>query len=102
MGKVLPEDQTYGELVGGSPVYTTNTVSSVYNGLGFRTQLSYPAGARTITFAPDELNRRDTLTDSYFSSPNNATKYDYLGPSRDLNRLYPNTTKLTMVSRSSD
>ena len=72
-------------------------VSSVYDGVGFRTQVTYPGG-RTVGFVPDELNRLDTLQDSYTGN----TRYDYLGPARVLNRAYPNNTKLTLLTSPTD
>lgn len=97
LGRVVSEGQTFRDLSSGQLVQGTNAVVSVYNGVGFRTKVTYPGG-RTVALTSDEVNRLDVLTDSYTGT----TRYDYLGPSRLLNRIYPNNTKLTMLGGSGD
>src|SRR5262249_3982900 len=74
LSKPISETQIY-RASGG--VVGTNMVTSTYNGVGFRTSVSYP-GLRNVTYFPDEMNRLESVYDSYTAG---TTKYDYLGPS---------------------
>ncbi|TMQ61251.1 MAG: RHS repeat-associated core domain-containing protein [Candidatus Eisenbacteria bacterium] len=96
-GNVLSEAQTWRENIRGQFLTGTNIVTSQYEGTGFRASVTYPS-LRTITFLADELNRSESIVDSYTGT----IKYDYLGPSRILNRIYPNGTRLTMLSSPTD
>jgi RHS repeat-associated protein len=97
MGKVLSEAQTWRDASSGTLQTGTQTVSSVYDGVGFRRSVAYP-NDRTVSFLPDELNRAESIVDS----ATGTIRYDYLGAQRVLNRLYPNGTKLTMLNGASD
>jgi RHS repeat-associated protein len=97
LGNVVAESQSYHDTVAGLPAQGIRTVSSFHDGTGFRTRVVYPGG-RNVSFLPDELNRLDTLVDSYTGT----TRYDTLGPSRLLNRIHPNGTKLTLLAGPSD
>jgi RHS repeat-associated protein len=92
-GDVLTEKQTaaYDEA---APA--TYLVTSEYNGVGFRTKLTYPGG-RAIDYHPDELNRLESLDDEYLPQGSRTTSYDYLGGSKILNRRAPNNTSIRVT-----
>jgi RHS repeat-associated protein len=104
LGNVLTEQQIWRDNSSGSEVRHDNTVSSVYDGVGFRTSLQYPVRVpdsssypnETVNFYHDKLNRLESIDDSYTE----PIKYDYVGLGRILNRIYPNGTKLTMLKNS--
>jgi YD repeat-containing protein len=95
-GHVISERQSSDISLAGNPNYGEYEVKSEYDGVGFRTKLTYPGG-RVVRFNPDALNRLDIIVDDY----SGTTRYDYLG-SRVLNRVYPNSTMLTMLSGPTD
>ena len=97
LGDVLREIQIWRDGRSGSPLTGVYLVNSVYDGTGFRTQVTYPGG-RSVSFLPDELNRPERIVDSYTGT----TAYDFMGPQRLLNRIHPNGTKLTLLSGGSD
>ena len=97
LGDVLREIQIWRDGEPGSPVTGVNLVNSIYDGTGFRTQVTY-AGGRSVSFLPDELNRPERIVDSYTGT----TTYDFLGARRLLNRIHPNGTKLTLLSGPTD
>jgi len=105
MGKVLSEAQIWRDTSSGQEMSGTKTVNSVYNGVGFRKEITYPGG-RVLTITPDELNRPKRIQDSYMTPDlypvSDSFYYDYLGTSRVLKRTAPNRTKLTMVSGAGD
>ena len=97
LGKVLSEAQTWRDSSSGALLTGTQTVTSVYDGVGFRRTVAYP-NDRTLSFLPDELNRPVSLVDS----ATGTVRYDYLGVGRLLSRIYPNGTKLTMLNGPAD
>jgi RHS repeat-associated protein len=97
LGDVLRDLQIWRDKASGSPATGVNLVNSVYDGAGFRTQVTYPGG-RTVSFLPDELNRPERIVDSYTGT----TRYDFLGAGRLLNRISPNGTRLTLLSGPTD
>ncbi|HEU5181307.1 MAG TPA: DUF6531 domain-containing protein, partial [Candidatus Polarisedimenticolia bacterium] len=97
LGNLLREMQIWRSNESGALATGVNLVNSVYDGTGFRTQVTYPGG-RTVSFLPDELNRPERIVDSYTGT----TTYDFLGAGRLLNRIGPNGTRLTLLSGPSD
>ncbi len=97
LGKVILETEAAADPRPGQPPPTTLSVTSSYDGTGFRIRVVYPGG-RSVVLLPDALNRPGTLLDSYTG----ATRYDYLGPARLLNRIHPNGTRLTLLSGPAD
>ncbi len=88
LGNVISETQKYAE---NSSSQWENIVSSTFDGVGFRTSVTYPNG-RTVTFNPDELNRLESIVDA--AGYTGTWRYDYIGMGRILNRIQPNGTKV--------
>ena len=97
MGKVLSEAQTWRDNSSGTLLTGSHSVTSVYDGVGFRMSVAYPDD-RTVIYLPDELNRPERIVDS----ATGTYQYDFLGAGRILNRAYPNGTKLTMLNGATD
>jgi RHS repeat-associated protein len=100
LGNVLSERQMWHDNSTGSNLTGDKTVTSEYDGTGFRTSLAYPDD-RTVSYFPDGLNRLERIEDNY-AGTTKTIKYDYIGPGRVLNRIYPNGTKLTMLTSAMD
>lgn len=64
------------------------TATSIYDGVGNRTQCTYPGG-RVITCTYDELDRLKTASDG----GGTIATYDYVGPDRVERREYGNGTR---------
>jgi RHS repeat-associated protein len=98
LGRTIADSQIFRVASGGQIGESTHTVRSLYDGVGFRQRLEYPESGRVLTFSPDALDRIETLVDSHTGS----FGYDYLGPSRLLNRRHPNGTELTLLDGPTD
>jgi RHS repeat-associated protein len=74
-------------------------VSSRFAGDGNRIGLVYPNG-RTIALTFDHLDRINQITNAEPRAPNPVVDYDYLGPSRVLERSYSNGIRLTYLDNA--
>jgi RHS repeat-associated protein len=103
LGDVLTETQAADLTTAGYSTYDPYVVTSAYNSVGFRTQVKYPGeNGRVIDYTPDALNRLEHLDDNFLPVGQRTTSYDYLGSSRIMNRRFPNGTRLTMLTSSTD
>ncbi|MBI4431103.1 MAG: hypothetical protein HY587_05275 [Candidatus Omnitrophica bacterium] len=75
-------------------------ITSDYDGLGNRIQLTYPNG-REVSAEFDALERLKTINDLRLSEPNNdIAVYSYIGAGRILERTLLNGTKLTYLDNA--
>lgn len=72
-----------------------NVVSSDYDGVGNRTQLTYPNN-RVLTQTYDSLERLKTIHET----AGNIASYSYIGSGRVLERTFLNATKLTYLDNT--
>ena len=82
LSRVLVEEQQLGQ-------QSIRRVSSVYDGVGRRLSCTYPSG-RILEMGHDALNRTVSIRNQLEDS--SIVEYDYLGPSRVLERRYGNGT----------
>lgn len=74
----------------GQPFAATGpTTMCAYDGVGNKTQCTYPGG-RVMTTTYDELNRKKVISDQ----GGMIAAYEYIGPQRVLHRDYRNNTRL--------
>ena len=79
LGRVIEEGQT----IGGQP---TQDVNSAWRGDDLRKSLTYPSGHIEV-YTYDALDREKTISDQGAAQP--IAVYEYIGPNRVLERLYP-------------
>jgi len=97
LGNVLSDRQKWHDNSNGMNLTSDKTVTSEYDGMGLRSSVAYPDD-RTVSYIRDGLNRPERIVDT----STGTTKYDFVGPNRVLNRIYPNGTKLTMLTSTID
>ena len=78
-------------------VQNGQAISSQWDGDNNRLSLIYPNG-RKIETSYDKLDRIDTIKDS--GSTTNIVDYDYIGPSRILERTYSNGLRMSFLDDS--
>jgi RHS repeat-associated core domain len=98
LGNVLSDRQKWHDDSSGVNLTGDKAVTSEYDGMGLRSSVAYPDDDRTVNYIRDGLNRPERIVDAYTGT----TKYDFVGTSRVLNRIYPNGTKLTMLTSTID
>ena len=79
LGRIIEETQTIGSL-------PTQVIDSAWRGEGLRSSLTYPNG-RVEDYTYDALDRLRTISDEGASQP--IAEYDYIGPNRVEERIYP-------------
>ncbi len=79
LGRTIEEAQTTGS-------QPTQVIDSAWRGDDLRKSLTYPNG-RVEVYTYDTLDRVKTISDQGASQP--IAVYDYIGPNRVLERLYP-------------
>ena len=88
LGRIIEETQQ----IGGLPA---RVVSSGWRAEDLRAGLTYP-NARAVDYTYDGLDRLATISDRGATQP--IAQYDYIGPSRTAQRVYPiNGTRMTYL-----